>query len=218
MDDQQIKIDLVRIYLEIARSCFNMSPKDMKGVSIGDLSQNDRGSIVIALSSVTILYSDLAVEAFCNFQFWKVWSGDYGSEPEKRLSALIGNESKFENLKKQKLIRELGKRLKTLCNLLGLKPVHDVDQTLWNDFKKLVEETRHFLTHPVPDRESITEHLDDTLMLTKSGKYAETATRIIKHFYTEMKMPMPKWLDTNTLFRFAGVDYLVGSTDLKVSQ
>ena len=45
-------------------------------------------------------------------------------------------------------------------------------------------------------------------METQSGIYVKTASGIISHLYKEARLPVPDYVENNTLFRFRGVDLL----------
>lgn len=211
MGAQEIKLTfrLTQCYIEMARSAFTT-------IHHRDAERRDdlqKANVILALVSMSIIYSYLAIESFTNYQLWRIWAKRNTSDVAgQRFQARFGEITKFENLKRTD-VRELGARSKVLCDLLGYRQVHKVNPTLWQKFKELVEDSRHFLIHPFPDPEVVQEKLRRIMAKTKAGEYVEVACGMIRHLYQEGRQEPPLWLERNLLFRFRGVDYLAGGND-----
>jgi hypothetical protein len=107
-------------------------------------------------------------------------------------------------------VTELGDRLKTLCAVLGFKPVHTAKPRVWQDFKRLSAMSRHFLTHPVPDGPLFQTNMNRIIRETPSGKYYQVAEQIIAHLYEQSGKPTPVWVFKSTLLRLCGAELLIG--------
>jgi len=164
----------------------------------------------LGLISVSIIYSYLAIESFINAQLYSVWKRRHdGSQESIRFLSLLGDVEKFEALKNVKDVRYLGERMKYLCQILGFKKPHEINDTLWQDFKNLVEISRHFLVHPFPDTEYFHNNISRIMTETKAGKYSNIASSLIGHFYDEAGKTRPPWLSENTLYCLGGLKLLV---------
>jgi len=161
------------------------------------------------MMSISIVYSYLAVEAFINYQLYAIWNRrDDGSPVAGRFIATLGSVPQFESLKGDKHTRELGDRIKTLCQILAISPPHDGAPKLWEDFKRLLEVSRHFVIHPYPDPAYFQENMQRISTETKAGKFVDTARDLIGYLHDATHRPRPDWLAKNTLIRFRGVDVL----------
>ena len=213
MTQQQLKIsyDLPHCYIEVARAA--MTSFHHPAGADAFLQKHTIEPIAnakAALVSVSIVYSYLAVEAFVNSQLYNVWKRRHdGSVQAERLLALLGYVAPFEALKGHKRVRGLSERIKTVCQILDIKPPHEGAPKVWQDFIHLVEVSRHFVIHPTPDPEYFQEHMERIMTETKAGKYADTARDIIGNLYDASGESRPEWLTKNTLLKFRGVDLLV---------
>jgi hypothetical protein len=165
---------------------------------------------IFGLVSASIVYSYLAVESFVNAQLYNIWSRRHDGSPESgRFLVLLGDADKFDLLKNVKGVSELGDRIKSLCHVFGFKKPHENDDRLWQDFKSLVEVSRHFLIHPYPDPDYFQVNMERIMTDTKAGRYSNIAASLIGHFYDQANKTKPIWLEHNTLICFEGVRLLV---------
>ncbi len=184
-DSGTIQIRVTQEYLEMARAASDVKTNRQHT----DASKQDKDvtdlwrTTQIAFLSASIIYSYLAVEAFMNWQLYRM------------------DVEKFEKLR----WTGVKTRIRELCKCVGIRPIHDLDKELWNCFKTLVRDARHFLVHPRPDPD-----FDKIIkqLLSKEPIYPEIASRIIAHFFTETKMPIPSWLRKSELFETLTTDLL----------
>jgi hypothetical protein len=219
-------ISLAQTFLETAR-CTHGIPLNIDRDKLDSLPGTENydtiGSLALSLSSISIIFSYLAVESFINYQLYSLWrrsrdahaQSQHESLPNARSKAALlkefynrfGIEDKFEQLKRNKEIRELSHRIKTVCIYLDVKPIHEADHALWQKFLVLVKESRHFLVHPYPDPVVAQKRLSQILTKDKLGVYSTTAASVIRHFYVQQGAIPPEWLEDNKLFRFTGVQF-----------
>jgi hypothetical protein len=198
-------------YLEMARSIFTTIHKEnfSKGVSLDQLDNNRLANLFFCFISVTVLYSYLAIESFVNYQLFQIWEKRHNQSIEsKRFLQLLGDPSKFEKLKDHKKVRELGNRVNTICQLLAYKKPSELIPRIWQDFKDLVELSRHFFVHPYPDKDYFHKNMERIASETKTGKYVRVAEEILTFFYEQGKIMKPKWLKENTLLKIKGIELL----------
>lgn len=202
-------------YLEISRSVLPLYIASNSRNKALKKDINTHYNMICAWSTVTIVFSCMAIEGFCNKKLWDVWK-IYKQNPTsaigrhfEKIMKDVSNYRKFESLKNHPNVRELGERIKTLCKLYNIKSVYEVDKKLWNEFKILVEKCRHFLIHPLPDPEKFDKHFK-IISNTELGKYSTIAEKVIKHFWNELKKKPPTWLDQNELFKVSSIEYLGG--------
>lgn len=211
MSDEQVKItyNLPHQYLEVAKAALTHFHHPTGEVFVETHGIGPVASAVAAVMSISIVYSHLAVESFVNYQLYHVWKHRHdGSPSAERFLATLGYVAPFEALKDHKRVRELGERIKTLCNVLAIAPPHEADPQLWQDFKQLLEVSRHFVIHPYPDPDYFQANMQRILTETKAGKYTDTARDLIGYLYDATHRPRPEWLSKNTLLRFRGIDVL----------
>ena len=218
MGEQEIKLTfrLTQCYIEMARSAFTTihhRGAEDRDELVNTSAHNPMANVKLALVSMSIIYSYLAIESFTNYQFWQIWAKRNTSDAiGKWFQEKFPKTKKFEDFKRTRL-RDLGVRIKVICDRLGYRQLHKINPTLWQKFKELVEDSRHFLIHPFPDPEVVQEKLGRIMFKKKAGEYVQVACDIIRHFYQENGQEPPLWLDHNLLFRFRGVDCLVGRND-----
>lgn len=166
---------------------------------------------ILSVVSISVLYSYLAIESFINYQLYRVWEKrNDGSEESNRFSAIFGDVAAFEALKTHKKSAKLGERIKTLCGILGYQKPHDAIPNVWQDFKELVEASRHFFVHQHPGKEHFQNHVGRIFTKTQAGKYVHVAEELLKYLYRCSRKTPPNWLDRNGLLQFRGIDILVG--------
>lgn len=204
------------LYLEVARGIISRFPikHNLTDAELAPKKgEAPLASAVLAVISITVIYSWLTIESYINYHLHQIWLRRYdGSKRSKRFLDLLGAPKHFEELKKHAKIRRLGERIKTLCFILGCKRPHEVDPNLWQDFKKLSELSRHFLVHPHPGKKHFQENIVRILVETNAGKYVDVAVGILRYLYIQIYGKTPLWLDQNTLIRFEGIDLLPGHT------
>ena len=200
-------------YLEIARSALSVLDGEDIWKNMQTADYNTLANIGYAWKSVVVINSTLAIEAFCNNKLFRIWQRGSTCEEGKRFIQIFGEIKDFAKLrddrKNGKKVRELTERVKTLFNIMGFQPVSIKDLGLWQNFCKLVKDSRHFLVHPFPDDKK----LDECLNLLKNqdcNLYSDTAAEIIRYFYEHRSQSIPKWLDGNVLFDIRTVEYLGG--------
>jgi hypothetical protein len=223
---QEINLHFDQAFLETARSVQQISfvsdPKRV-GEIPGMTDCDARGALALSLSSISIIYSFLAVENFINCQLHSLWVksrersvstnakrapfGPTGTELLDKFYGEFGREDDFERLKNRSEIRELAERIKTVCRYLGLKQIYEVDPALWHNFITLMADSRHFLTHAYPDPELVQRQSDQVLQKNPPETYSDTAASIIRHFYVQKGSTPPTWLDKNEIFRFTCVEF-----------
>lgn len=170
--------------------------------------RNPFANAIFALTSLTIIYSYLAIEAFVNYQLYQIWKKRETDDPAgAHFKKRFGDIPKFEDLRRTRL-RELPERIKALCDLLGYEQIHNRQPQLWQDFKILVEKARHFLVHPVPDSERFQQIFSQIHTQTPGRLYVRVAEEVIQHLYTEGHVTPPSWLHENQLIRLRGVELL----------
>jgi len=212
----RLTYDLTHDYLEVARS-YTMPlylPQEQK-VFIEKHGPDPFNNAVFSLISISVVYSYLALESFINKQLYDLWASRQEDSPTaKRFQELLGNPDTFGELKTNKTtsnkVRDLDDRIKTLYKILGFELLHTRNPSLWEDFLKLVQASRHFLVHPDPDVGSFQKSLKRIFEETKSGTYVNVVTSILRDMYEQSEREPPSWLSTNTLLRFRGADLLVG--------
>jgi hypothetical protein len=172
MDISRINLGLTQLYLEMARSVFTgIHHPEMKTQEqiMAEEGINLLAGIMFSITTVTVIYSYLALEAFSNYHLYQIWKASKRAHeaiedlkqknPEQvkniipaynEFDKLYGRYERFEDLKQTDL-RELGERIKVICEAFKIPKVHEVDCELWEEFKGLLEKARHFLVHPFPD-------------------------------------------------------------------
>jgi hypothetical protein len=216
-----INIRVTQCYLEMARSV--LTKIDYPENKSLDQILAENGSVpyynmIFAIYSMTIIFSYLAIEAYANYQLHKIWevcrktqkTFEEIEKKEPKLSRFCQKYAKydqFENLKKSNL-KNLGERIKTICEIHSFKKIHNINPKLWQDFKDLHEKARHFLIHPLPDPAKFNDMINTKLQNINLGKYVQIAQEIIKHFYKEARLDLPEWIERNKLFAISGFEYL----------
>lgn len=206
----RLRYSVPQSYLELARCVFTSLHHPSGSVQrfVARHGRSRFASAVFALTSLTIIYSYLAIEAFVNYQLYQIWKKRETDDPAgTHFKKRFGDIPKFEDLRRTRL-RELPERIKALCDFLGYEQIHNRQPQLWQDFKTLVEKARHFLVHPFPDLERVQQLFSQTLTKTPGGLYVRVAEEVIQHFHTEGHVTSPSWLRENQLIRFRGVELL----------
>ncbi len=215
-NDVPVSIEVAQSYLETARSIYNIK---IEGTN-KDI--NDIANISLALTSISTIYSYMAVESFINRNLYNIWKDcqkaksiiDENSDiqtnvkyPEFCKKYLDCDD--FKKLKDKKYgLSNLKKRIKEVCKARKIKNIYDVDNGLWADFLHLVERARHFLIHPYPDPKEFAENMDKLLIENELKLYPQIAEKIIKHFYDQLNETPPEWLEQNKLFKFNKMEIL----------
>lgn len=105
-------------------------------------------------------------------------------------------------------MRDLGERIKSLCEIKGYRKPHEVIPTEWQQFKELAEASRHFLVHPRPEPVHFQEVMKRVLHELPTGRYPDLAVALIGFHYDQAQTERPEWLSRNTLVRLRGIDVL----------
>ncbi len=231
-----IYLSLTQLYLEMARAVFTgIHHPEKKPI---DKIRSDDGispitGIIFLATSATIIYSYLALEAFANYHLYEIWKTskiahtaieNLRQKNPKSVENVVptydsfyqkyGQCDRFKDLKSTDLM-ELGKRIKVICETLGIRKIHDVDPKLWQSFKELLEKARHFLIHPIPDPSEFEDMMKTILLEKELGEYVQIAQKIITHFYTETGHNTSEWVDKNTLFIIQGFEYIYKKDSLR---
>lgn len=229
MDISKISLSLTHLYLEMARSVFtgiHHPEKKPQDQILAEEGIDPFAGIIFSITTATIIYSYLALEAFVNYHLYQIWEtsriahGAFEDLKQKKPSWAektipiyrnfyqdYGQFDQFEDLKQTDL-NDLGKRIKVICEAFKIRKIHDVDTRLWQQFKELLEKTRHFLVHPFPDPTKFQDMMKTLLWEKKLGEYVQIAQDVIKHFYIETGKEVPEWVEKNTLFLIKGFEYL----------
>lgn len=229
MDISKLNLGLTQLYLEMARSVFtgvHHPEKKPKKQILAEEGIDPLAGIIFSITTVTVIYSYLALEAFANYHLYKIWENSKiahktfenfkQKDPEGGNQMIptynnfykdYGQVDRFEDLKRTDL-KDIDKRIKVICEAFKIRKIHDADTRLWQEFKGLLEKARHFLVHPFPDPTKFQDMMKTLLWEKKPGEYVQIAQNIIKHFYMETKQEVPEWVEKNTLFSSKGFNYL----------
>jgi hypothetical protein len=215
-------IKVSQAYLELARSYITASiASDVSQPDNYD--QNNRATITFSLAALSTIFSYAAIEAFVNYELFHIWEHSreahkiieniQQSYPSHRYVAIFGDfYNKYGhifpfNKLKSTCLRDLTERIKTICKVQRLPSLPQSNGKLWNNLLKL-EETRHDLIHPIPDKKGFDE-IVNRLFYTESYKlYPQTASDVIKFFFESAKRQPPDYLDDNKLFRITTIEVL----------
>jgi hypothetical protein len=211
------KIPLTQCYLEMSRSILLANVREKKNKQSEKSPINLDLSFRIAFASLTTIYSYMAIESFMNYALYELWSHSRLAHnkieeinqkfPELKSTPIYdefykkyGYNENFIKLKNTEL-GKIKEKIKILCSNLGFKQIYEVNQPLWQDFLGLLEKTRDFLIHPIPEKEIFNKFCKD---LTENDKlfydYPRIATEIIRYFYLQSKTKPPEFLENNRLF------------------
>lgn len=217
MEFNVINIPLTQCYLEMARSILFANVRHNAEKQVVESSINIDLSFKISFASLTTIYSYMAVESFMNYSLYELWNHSRLSHdkieelnkkyPEFKSVAVyadfyneFGHVDNFIKLKDTEL-GKMREKIKVLCKNFGFKQVYEVNQPLWQDFLGLLEKTRDFLIHPIPEEGIFNKFCKE---LTENEKlfndFPRIATEIIKHFYLQSNTKPPEFLETNKLF------------------
>lgn len=201
--------NLTQDYLEGARAALTPIHGKVPQGAEKPPPSNDLLNAVFSVVSVSIVYSFLALESFLNYQLFRLWErrGD-GSEIGKKFVAELGDAADFIKLKNNDKVREVPARLKTLCKLLGYPAPYEAVPDAWRRLNELVETSRHFVVHPLPDREFFQQNMLRIMQETQSGAYVRVVEEVLAYLYTKGGKPVPPWVTSNQLIQFRGIDLL----------
>ena len=199
----RLTYSFAQTYLEVARSAVDSLEPEKLGALRRSRGLNRVANLLFASASLTIIYSYLAVESFVNYHLYQRWIDPQGTA-KVELQRRFPKVQRFDDLRTTKL-RDLRERLKTLCKLLRCRPIHEADPKLWADFTGLFEDSRHFLTHPIPDPVSFQSNMNRVMKKIEGGRYVSVAARVIDHLYRETGASPPEWLKANQTLRLKGL-------------
>jgi len=222
---QNFSLSLPQTFLETARSVQGVirpiDPGRSKQIP-GMTEEGSAATLALAVSSISIIYSVLAVEAFANYWLYRLWKesrDDHDGRQDVRSKRQVpkaflkqfyeeyGKGNAFEHLKSKKGIRELPDRINTICKYLPVIPIYEATPNLWQEFLTLLKQSRHFLVHPYPDPDLIQNNLDRMLTKESLDLHPRIAASVIRHFYVQRGGSPPAWVEKNMVFRFNGVEF-----------
>ncbi len=217
---RKFTFSLTHCYLEMARAAagplsFHHPTGDLRHV-VDTYGHNPIASAILAVVSVVVVYSYLAIESFINYQLYQVWATRTEATVEsERFLRLLGDAPSFDRYRTHSRVRDLGERIKVLCEIKGYHKPHEAIPTQWQQFNELAEASRHFLVHPVPEPGHFQRVMKRVLQELPTGRYPDLAVGIIGFFYDQARTEKPEWLSRNTLIRLRGFDVL--PTDAETS-
>lgn len=210
---RKFTFSLTHCYLEMARAAagplsFHHPTGDLRQV-VDTYGLNPIASAILAVVSVVVVYSYLAIESFINYQLYRVWETRTEATIEsERFLRLLGDAPSFDRYRTHSRVRDLGERIKVLCEIKGYRKPHEAIPTQWQQFKELAEASRHFLVHPTPEPVHFQGVMKRVLHELPTGRYPDLAVALIAFFYDQARTERPEWLSRNTLIRFRGIDVL----------
>lgn len=212
-DPTKFTYDLTHCYLEVARGA--MTTVHHPSGSLDEVftahGHSPLANAILALASVSVIYSFLSIESFINYQLFRLWERRHdGTGETARFLQELGDVAVFQSLKSHAKARELTERLKTLCRVLGYRQPHEAIPDTWRRLNELVATSRHFLVHPYPDPGYFNSNMQRIMDETKAGEYVRVVEETLGHLYSQSRKVPPRWLTKSTLLRFRGVDLLVG--------
>lgn len=185
------------IYLNMARSMFcHVLPYD-GAIEDSHNFEEQKLNTAYGAMSVSIVFSYQAIEAFANSQLWRLWLMESANEDRIRMMHIFKNPDSFKQVKELKL----SDKLKKLAKSLNIESP-TAEKCLWDDFKHLCEDARHFIIHPSPEEFEI--FYDRIMLNTKAGKYVEVAEGMISHYFKKMNSRVPEWVSSNSYFTCEG--------------
>lgn len=202
------RYNLTQDYLEVARAALTtihgkLPDKDK------DPASDALANAIFSVVSITVVYSFLALESFLNYELYLLWERRTDGSPEsERFLAELGDEPNFKRLKENDKIREVPTRLRTLCRLLGHPEPHKAIADTWHRLGQLVDTSRHFVVHPIPDPNYFNKNMKRIMEGTKSGAYVRVAEEVMSFLYVQSGKVIPPWVKSNQLMRFRGVELL----------
>lgn len=212
-----INIPLTQYYLEMVRSNLQAKIRYNKNQQTAKTPVDNDLSFRISFASLTTIYSYMAVESFMNYSLYELWSHSRLSQdkieeinqkfPEFKSTAIyddfykkFGHNENFIKLKDTEL-GKMREKIRILCSNFGFKQGYEVNQTLWQDFLELLEKTRGFLIHPVPEKEIFNNFCKELAEKDKIfNNFPKIASDIIRHFYIQSNTKPPEFLEENELF------------------
>ena len=209
--ERQLRItyNMTRCYLDVARGVFVSLHHPFGEEFISQHGHIPLANATIAVVSISIIYSYLALESFFNYRLYRLWERRHSGSPEAgRFHRLLGDAPAFESLRTNRTVSELGPRIRTVCEVMGFEEPHQRVPQLWQDFNDLVKRSRHFLVHPNPASEMFQAELQRIGEQTVSGKYVAVAEGLLTFYYSQGGQAPPAWVTRNTLLGFRGVDVL----------
>lgn len=206
--ESKITYHMTQCYLEMARAgCTKWDLPDAKQFSSNGELRNLVGQFSFLITSLTIIYSYLAIEAFVNWYLYKIWkkSRDTSGEVYGTFYQEYGQTDEFTKLKDTDLA-DLKKRIKVLCDSYQVPHIYKSSPKLWQEFNDLLEKVRHFIIHPFPEPIKFDEYMK--MIQEKHGlrNWAKIAEGIISHFFENKNKSLPKWLRQNQFFTIKGFE------------
>lgn len=216
--DYKLSTEGSRFTLSLTHSYLEMARASITSLGHSELTTDEfiqahgadpLANAILSVASVTVIYSFLAIESFVNYQLCRLWERRHdGSSGSSKFIEILGDHSRFEDLKNNKKVRTLRSRIKTLCEILGYKKPHEVEPHLWEDFNQLLEVSRHFFIHPLPEGEYFQKNVMRIGLQTQLGKYVNIAKSMIAFLYQQSRKKPPDWLEKNTLIRIPTIELI----------
>lgn len=199
----KFKYDLAQCYLEMARAAYDAEMHTRRR-NIDTFSQtelNIRAQASFLTATLTIIYSYLAIEAFVNNGLYSIWkeSRRTGGKKYPDFYKFYGHIAEFKRLK-DKGLKDLERRIKVLCTNYQIPPISTDNSQLWEEFKVLLKEARHFIIHPFPDPSKFQKIMKTVQEEQKYRKWAEIAEKVIRYFFEKLNRPVHPWLEHNQFF------------------
>lgn len=199
--ESKITYDVAQCCLEMARAVY--TEVHLPGAKQVPLNKevNLRSQMGFLITSLTIIYSYLAIEAFVNWHLYKIWqrSRDTSGKAYGPFYQEYGQINEFTKLKDTDL-GDLKKRIKVLCDNYEVRHIHKSKPKLWRDFNELLKEARNFTSHPFPDPAKFQEYMKTIQEEHELGKWAKIAEEVISHFFESKNKDLPNWLSRNQFF------------------
>lgn len=195
---ESIKIEPPKAFLEHARSLINvkiLAPSDEK---VPDDSVLPSGLIFASIAQ-TYIFSYLSVLAFVTENVSGIWK-----EKKSDITNVYPNAQSVEHLFNSDL-KEVKEALKFLCSFHKIKPIHEAEPILWNDFLQVVKTTRDFFSHPIPDEHKFDKIVGDAFTKHNWQFASSIAVGIISYFYSAKNLEIPNWLKENQDFKIESI-------------
>ena len=208
---EKVSYRLVQCYLEMARAGYTDTECYLPSAKQVPLQRELRlrAQMSFLITSLTIIYSYLAIEAFVNYRLYRLWENSR-KKSSKDYSAFYhkyGHINEFTKLKDTEL-KYLEERIKVLCESYQVPRIDRSNPKLWRDFSDLLEKARHFIIHSFPDPIKFQEFMKMIQENHKLGEWAKIAEEIISHFLMHEKKKLPKWLKQNEFFAIKRIELL----------
>lgn len=207
-DEHRLVYNLVQCFLEMARAIYNTKCylPEAKQVSLNK-EVKLRSEMSFLITSLSIIYSYLAIEAFVNWHLYKIWQRSRGTSGKAYnvFYQEYGQINKFTELKDRGL-SDLKDRINVLYDNYQVPRIHDRNPGLWQDFNDLLKKARVFIVHPFPNPPKFEEFMKMVQEEHELSKWGKIAEEIISHFFISKNKKLPNWLRRNEFFAIKGFE------------